>query len=76
MTEREKMEKGLWYDANYDTELVEKRLEAEELCFAFNHTRPKEVDQKEALLKKFFPIRERVLLSCLHFTRITAIIVG
>ena len=55
MTEREKMEKGLWYDANYDTELVEKRLEAEELCFAFNHTRPKEVDQKEALLKKILP---------------------
>lgn len=55
MTEREKMEKGLWYDANYDTELVEKRLEAEELCFAFNHTRPKEIDQKEALLKKILP---------------------
>ena len=74
MTEREKMEKGLWYDANYDTELVEKRLEAEKLCFAFNHTRPKEVDQKEALLKKILP--HKVLLSCLHFTRITAIIVG
>ncbi len=40
MTEREKLEKGLWYDANYDAELLEERLQAEDLCFAFNQTRP------------------------------------
>lgn len=57
MTEREKLEKGLWYDANNDAELIEQRLEAEELCFAFNHTNPKATDQKEALLKKLLPYK-------------------
>ncbi len=41
MTEREKSEKGLWYDANYDTELLKLREDAEELCFLLNQTSPK-----------------------------------
>ena len=34
MTEREKRDLGLWYDANYDAELLEEREKAEEalLC--------------------------------------------
>lgn len=55
MTEREKMEKGLWYDANYDAELLEERLQAEDLCFAFNQTRPKESERKEEILKQLLP---------------------
>lgn len=55
MTEREKMEKGLWYDANYDAELLEERLQAEDLCFAFNQTRPKESERKEELLNQLLP---------------------
>ena len=55
MTEREKLEKGLWYDANYDAELLEERLQAEDLCFAFNQTRPKETERKEDLLKQLLP---------------------
>ena len=55
MTEREKLEKGLWYDANYDAELLEERLQAEDLCFAFNQTRPKETERKEELLKQLLP---------------------
>ena len=42
MTEREKRDLGLWYDANYDAELLEEREKAEELCFALNHTAPRE----------------------------------
>lgn len=55
MTEREKLEKGLWYDANYDAELLEERLQAEDLCFAFNQTRPKETERKEELLNQLLP---------------------
>lgn len=55
MTEREKLEKGLWYDANYDAELLEERLQAEDLCFAFNQTRPKDSERKEELLNQLLP---------------------
>ena len=55
MTEREKLKKGLWYDANNDPELLQERLNAEELCFDFNHTRPKDFKQKEAILRKLLP---------------------
>lgn len=39
MTEREKWEAGLWYDANYDPEICAEREKAEELYTAFNQTR-------------------------------------
>ena len=55
MTEREKLEKGLWYDANYDTELLEERANAEELYFYFNHTNPKDAAKKEEILKQLLP---------------------
>ena len=44
MTEREKWEAGLWYDANFDAELRIEREKAEELYTEFNQTRP---SQKE-----------------------------
>ena len=55
MTEKEKMLQGKWYDANFDQELLQKRLEAEELCFEFNQTRPKDIKKKNELLKKLLP---------------------
>ena len=58
MTEREKLEKGLWYDANNDKDLLEERLYAEELCFLYNQTNPRDTDRKEELLKKLLPNRE------------------
>ena len=33
MTEKEKMEAGLWYDANNDQELIDQRLVCQDLCF-------------------------------------------
>ena len=69
MTEREKLEKGLWYDANYDAELLEERLQAEDLCFAFNQTRPKETERKEELLKQLLPHKgERVTILAPFYT--------
>ncbi|MEF2782182.1 sugar O-acetyltransferase [Erysipelotrichaceae bacterium HCN-30851] len=58
MIEREKLEKGLWYDANNDKDLLEERLYAEELCFLYNQTNPRDTDRKEELLKKLLPNRE------------------
>lgn len=65
MTEQEKMTQGLWYDANNDKELIEKRVEAEELCFEFNNTRPKDTRAKEMFLSKLLPNKENnvVILS-------------
>ena len=37
MTEKEKMEAGLWYDANNDQELIDQRLVCQDLCFELNH---------------------------------------
>lgn len=55
MTENEKMQKGLWYDANFDRELVLEREKAEELYFMFNHTNPKEKEKREKILKELLP---------------------
>lgn len=55
MTEREKMAEGLWYDANYDKELQVERLQADDLCYEFNHTRPRETERQIALLKSLLP---------------------
>lgn len=52
MTEKEKMEKGLWYDANFDPEILRERLEAEELCFEFNQTSPKDEVKRRAILEQ------------------------
>ena len=40
MTEKEKMQRQLLYDANYDTDLLQERMTAKELCYDFNHLRP------------------------------------
>lgn len=55
MTESEKMKHGLWYDANFDEELVQQRLAAEELCFELNTTRPKDSEKRAAILNELIP---------------------
>lgn len=55
MTNRERMEKGLWYDANYDLELLEMRNQADDLCFEFNNIRPRFKKERQRILKKLMP---------------------
>lgn len=55
MTESEKMKLGLWYDANFDDELVQQRLIAEDLCFELNNTRPSKVEDRNAILNQLIP---------------------
>ena len=51
MTEREKMLRGEFYDANFDEALLEERLEAERNCYGFNQAEPGSAKQAEALEK-------------------------
>lgn len=49
MSEKEKMLRGAWHDANFDEELVEERRAAELLCYDFNMARPTAREQRTAL---------------------------
>lgn len=65
MTEREKMHRGEWYDANNDTVLLRERAAAEQLCFEFNNTPPRDTKAKEEVLNRLLPDkgREVVILA-------------
>ncbi len=52
MTEKEKMQKQMLYDANYDQTLLEERKKAKELCYAYNHLRPSQEDEQIAIMRK------------------------
>lgn len=52
MTEKEKMLKGMIYDANYDPQLIEERLDCKELCRDYNNLRPKDMEARTALLHR------------------------
>ncbi len=50
MTEKEKAERGLLYDANYDAALIKERMAAAELCYDFNALRPSQKEEQDKLL--------------------------
>lgn len=52
MTELEKMQQGLLYDANYDQELLQARVRCKDLCFEFNHLKPSSISEQEALIRR------------------------
>lgn len=52
MTEKEKMEKQILYDANNDEELIEERAIAKDLCYSFNQLRPSEKEKQKKLMTK------------------------
>ena len=47
LTEREKCELGMLYDANYSEETVKLRLKCQELCYDFNQIRPSDLKKQE-----------------------------
>lgn len=51
-TEKEKMLAGKIYDANYDQELIDARADAKELCYDFNHARPKEEIKRQDIIRQ------------------------
>lgn len=52
MTEREKMENQMLYDANYDKELENLRLECKALCQEYNSLPIKNLDVRKNFIKK------------------------
>lgn len=54
MTEKEKMQKQMLYDANYDQELKAERRYAKEWCYEYNHLHPSEEAKQKEIIKKLF----------------------
>ncbi|MDO4848429.1 MAG: sugar O-acetyltransferase [Coriobacteriia bacterium] len=54
-TARERMDAGLWYDANNDAELAAERLRAKDLCFEFNTTHPSDSERLAELQAQILP---------------------
>ena len=52
MTEKEKMHSGLLYDANYDPELCQDRIDCKELCYDYNALRPSQIREQTELMKR------------------------
>ena len=49
MSEKEKMLRGEWHDANFDDALLKERRTAELLCYDFNMAKPGSAEQSTAL---------------------------
>ena len=54
MTEREKMQSKMLYDANYDQELLAERARCKDLCFAYNQLPPSHVSEQEQIIRRLF----------------------
>lgn len=52
MTQKERMEQGLLYDANYDPQLLEERAACKELCFRINSLPPSRWEEQEKLFRQ------------------------
>ncbi|CAN2924188.1 hypothetical protein SDNOR2018_01084 [Streptococcus dysgalactiae] len=46
-----KMNRGEWYDTNFDAELIQKRMEAQDLCFDLNQLKPSREEEHSTILK-------------------------
>lgn len=64
MTELEKMQAGLWYDANYDQEIVKKRCQCFDYCIELNQLKLSDTNRNEMIEKilGYYP-ENLVLLS-------------
>lgn len=54
MTEKEKRDAGLLYDANYDADLAAEVAYYNDLCHTFNQLRPSDRQGQRAILQKIF----------------------
>ena len=52
MTEKDKMQQQMLYDANYDTELIRERQVAKDLCYQFNQLRPSDENNQQQILSQ------------------------
>lgn len=54
MTEKEKRDKGIIYDGNYNEELLNEMKKTKDLCYEYNNIRPSQVEKREELIKNIF----------------------
>lgn len=54
MTEKEKRDAGMIYDANYDEELGKELMDCKDKCFEYNSLRPSKVKEKEQIIRQLF----------------------
>lgn len=52
MTEKEKMQRQMLYDANYDQELLQERITCKDLCYEYNALRPSQTGEQEEVMRK------------------------
>lgn len=52
MTEKEKKQKQMLYDANYDVKLLKERHVAKHLCYEYNNLRPSDEEGQQNVMKK------------------------
>ncbi|MBQ8603546.1 MAG: sugar O-acetyltransferase [Oscillospiraceae bacterium] len=52
MTEKEKMQRQMLYDANYDPQLLAERRAAKDMCYDFNLIRPSDTQRQTELMKQ------------------------
>ena len=52
LTEKDKMLRGEWYNANFDKELIDERMYAKDLCFQLNQIRPSDLRARRRILSK------------------------
>ncbi len=55
MSAKTDMLKGIWYNANFDEELLRERIFVKDLCLDLNNTKLSDVDKRRELLKKILP---------------------
>ena len=54
MDEREKMARGLLYDANHNPDLIKERAACKDMCFAYNSLRPSDEEGKRKIAERLF----------------------
>lgn len=54
MTEKEKRDAGVLYDANYDSELLQEMRECKDKCFDFNSIKPSLEEERRNVIKELF----------------------
>ena len=52
MTEKEKMQNQMLYDANYNMALMKERIAAKDLCYEYNQLRPSDEEHQQEIMKK------------------------
>lgn len=64
MTEKEKMLAGEIYNANYDKQLLEERVKAQDLCYEYNNLKPSKIEERKLLIKKILgKVKENYLIE-------------